>query len=160
MFPVAGDLTQLGLAPQPDAAAATGVQLIAAVVLLAAVTVVLHIVATLLWCTLPRSRGHPLPQLLINPVPEILMGSVLVLPLALASALPLAAPGRTAGNMALGAAGLLALSCYLGLVGVALLGLARSGHSRWAAAGTCWLLLCVQLSCSSGRPFCARRLPW
>ena len=73
------------------------------------------------------------------------MGSMLVLPLALASVLPLAASGHTPGSTALGAAGLLALSCYLGLVGAALLGLARSGH-RWAATAGCLLLLYVHLS--------------
>jgi hypothetical protein len=109
-----------------------GTQLLAAVVLLAGVTVAVHIIAVLLWCTLHSTRQHPLPSILLPPVLETVMGSTLLLPLALASVLLLASPGRSPGGVVMGAVGLLALSFYLGLAGTALLGLARS-RQRWAA---------------------------
>jgi hypothetical protein len=109
-------------------AVVAGTRLLAAAALLAGGMVALHSLAVLLWRVLPATRRHPLPRILVAPVPELLLGSALVLPLALASVLLLATPGRTTGGMALGAAGLLALGCYLGVVGAALLGIIRSGH--------------------------------
>ena len=144
----AADFSLLGLASQPEAAAVAGAHLLAAVALLAAAAVTLHIVAGLLWSTLPRTRHHPLPSFLVPPALEFIYGSVLVLPLGLASVLLLAAPGRNTSGVVLGAAGLLALSSYLGLVGAALLGVARSRH-RWASRGSClrrFALGCLELA--------------
>jgi hypothetical protein len=83
-----------------------------------------------MWSTLPRTRHHPLPAFLVPPALEFVYCGVLVLPLGLACVLLLAAPGRSPSGVVLGAAGLLALSCYLGLVGAALLGVARSRHRQ------------------------------